>query len=462
MKKITLFSLTFLFSYTVFSQSKEECFSNLSIFAEYAKVKNYKEAYQPWLDLKNECPDINSAIYVLGERMLKSFIKNSEGNAKDEFKEDLINLYDEWLTFFPKSKRGVSEVGKILAIKAQAMIDYKLADDSKVFEIYDQAFNKDSKSFKSPKGLYNYFKIYFKLYKSGQENVTLEQVFEKYEELTEKFEFEMSAYTSKLDILLEKESNSDPLSSREISNKKVYEVNMLACNTYLNNLNAIIAKESTCENLIPLYRKNFDKFKLDSVWLNRAASRMDSKECSDDPLFVELVEALHELNPSANSAYYLGLLNDKKGETSLAIQYYNESIDLESDNLKKAKTLYKIALKFKKSGQFSKSRTYANKALGFQPSMGRAYLLIANLYASSANNCGKTQFEKRSIYWLALKQAKKAASVDASVRKLANKTALSYEGRAPSKTDIFSEAMSGKTISFKCWIGKSVTVPSLN
>jgi len=102
MQKIILLSLTFLFSFTVFSQSKEECFSNLSIFAEYAKVKNYKEAYQPWLDLKRECPDINSAVYVLGERMLKSFIKNSEGIAKDEFKEDLIDLYSEWLTFFPK------------------------------------------------------------------------------------------------------------------------------------------------------------------------------------------------------------------------------------------------------------------------------------------------------------------------------------------------------------------------
>ncbi|MDA9241071.1 hypothetical protein N9O97_01385 [Flavobacteriaceae bacterium] len=462
MKNIITCTLTFLFSITVLSQSNEECFSNLSIFAEYAKVKNYKEAYQPWLDLKSECPDINSAVYVLGERMLKSFIKNSEGNAKDEFQEDLVDLYDEWLTYFPKSKRGVSEVGKILAIKAQTLIDYKLAEDSEIFEIYDQAFTKDSKSFKSPKGLYNYFKIYFRLYKTGIEDVTLEKVFEKYEELTEKFEFEMSAYTLKLDKLLEKENNGDPLSIRETKNKRVYEVNMVACNTYLNNLNTIIAKESTCENLIPLYRKNFDKFKSDSVWLNRAASRMDSKDCSDDPLFVELVEALHALNPSANSAYYLGLLNDKKGETNLAIQYYNESIELESNNLKKAKTLYKIALKFKKSGQFSKSRTYANKALGFQPSMGRAYLLIANLYASSANNCGKTQFEKRSIYWLALKQAKKAASVDASIRKLANKTALSYKGRAPSKTDIFSEAMSGKTISFKCWIGKSVTVPSLN
>ena len=462
MRKIVFVLIVLFFSNIQFSQSKEECFANLSIFAEYAKVKNYKAAYQPWLELKKQCPDLNSAIYVLGERMLKSFIKSSDDTAKIQFQKDLVNLYDEWLQYFPKSKRGVSEVGKILAIKAQTMLDYKLASDSEIVQIYDDAFKKDPKSFKSPKGLYNYFKLYFKMYKSDDQDVSLEEVFDKYEELTEKFEYEMGAYTAKLDLILKKEENSTPLSSREIRNKKVYEVNMVACNTYLNNLNAIIAKESTCENLIPLYRKNFDSFKSDSVWLNRAASRMDSKDCSDDPLFVELVEALHELNPSANSAYYLGLLNDKKGDSKLAIEYYNESIDLETDNLKKAKTLYKIALKFKKSGQFSKSRTYANKALKYQPSMGKAYLLIGNLYASSANNCGTSQFEKRSIYWLALKEAKKAASVDASVRKLANKTAASYEGRAPSKTDIFSEAMGGKKISFNCWIGKSVTVPSLN
>ena len=462
MRKIVFVLFVLFFSNIQFSQSKEECFANLSIFAEYAKVKNYKAAYQPWLELKKQCPDLNSAIYVLGERMLKSFIKSSDDTAKLQFQKDLVNLYDEWLQYFPKSKRGVSEVGKILAIKAQTMLDYKLASDSEIVQIYDDAFKNDPKSFKSPKGLYNYFKLYFKMYKSDDQDVSLEEVFNKYEELTEKFEYEMGAYTAKLDLILKKEENSTPLSSREIRNKKVYEVNMVACNTYLNNLNAIIAKESTCENLIPLYRKNFDSFKSDSVWLNRAASRMDSKDCSDDPLFVELVEALHELNPSANSAYYLGLLNDKKGDSKLAIEYYNESIDLETDNLKKAKTLYKIALKFKKSGQFSKSRTYANKALKYQPSMGKAYLLIGNLYASSANNCGTSQFEKRSIYWLALKEAKKAASVDASIRKLANKTAASYEGRAPSKTDIFSEAMGGKKISFNCWIGKSVTVPSLN
>ena len=461
MNKIFFYILTLFFTINIFSQSKEDCFSNLSIFAEYAKVKNYNAAYEPWLKLKADCPDLNAAIYVYGERILKDFIKNSELNERTKFENDLLDLYDEWLQYFPKSKSGRQESGKILAIKAQAMIDFKLGDNEEIYKVYDLAFKTNPESFTSPKGLYNYFKIYFNLYKEDNSSITLESVFEKYEELTEKFEFEMGVYSSKLDNLLKKEEGSSLLTGRESRNKRVYEVNMVACSTYLNNLNAIIAKEATCENLIPLYRKNFDKFKNDPVWINRAASRMDSKDCSDDPLFVELVEALHQLNPSANSAYYLGLLNDKKGNSSEAIKYYTESIDLETDNLKKAKTLYKIALKFKKSGQYSKSRSYANKALNFQPSLGSAYLLISNLYAASANNCGNTQFEKRAIYWLAAKDARKAASVDASIRKTAIKTAVSYEGRAPSKTDIFTEGKSGEIISIKCWIGKNVTVPSL-
>lgn len=165
MKKLLISSLLLIFSAGIYSQSKEECFSNLSIFAEYAKVKNYDDAYQPWLKVKAQCPDLNSAIYIYGERLLKNFIKKSEGDDKDKYQVDLLNLYSEWLKYFPKSKRGKNEIGKILAIKAQSMIDYKLADDQAIYNVYDEAFNKDSNSFKSPKGLYNYFKIYFKLYK---------------------------------------------------------------------------------------------------------------------------------------------------------------------------------------------------------------------------------------------------------------------------------------------------------
>jgi hypothetical protein len=66
MKKILILSLLLIFSINSFSQSKEDCLSNLSIFAEYAKVKNYDAAYEPWLEVKSQCPKLNIAIYVYG------------------------------------------------------------------------------------------------------------------------------------------------------------------------------------------------------------------------------------------------------------------------------------------------------------------------------------------------------------------------------------------------------------
>jgi len=267
--------------------------------------------------------------------------------------------------------------------------------------------------------------------------------------------------SKKLDIILKKEEAGTALSSRETRNKRVYNINSNAIGTFLSNLDAIIAKEATCENLIPLYQRNFEANKSDVVWLKRAASRMDSKECSDDPLFVTLVEALHALDPSADSAYYLGLLNDKRGNSTDALKYYEESITLETDNYKKAKILLKIANKFKAAGRKSSARSYARKALNFQPSLGRAYLLIANLYADSANDCGDTQFNKRAVYWLAANEALKAGNVNSSLKKIAKQTADSYNGRAPSKTDIFTEGNEGTTITFSCWINSSFKVPSL-
>ena len=98
---------------------------------------------------------------------------------------------------------------------------------------------------------------------------------------------------------------------------------------------------------------------------------------------------------------------------------------------------------------------------GFQPSLGRAYLLIANMYADSANKCGDSKFNKRAVYWLAADVAKKAGQVDASLKRITSRTVESYIGRAPSKTDIFTEGNAGVVIKFDCWINRSVTVPSL-
>ena len=452
--------LSLIFGINVMAQENDECPQYLSIFAENAKVKNYKAAYEPWSLVRKDCPDLNTAIYVYGERILKDRLKNSPETEKIDRQNDLLKLYDDWVQYFP-TKKGRNDVGNILSAKAQTMIDFKIGSDQEIYSIFDNAFKKDLESFSNPKRLYNYFKILYEIYKSKNDNITPEKLFEKYEDLSEKFEFESVKLAKNLDRILNKEESGEALTTRDLKNKRIYDVNSNAISIYLKNLDAIISKESSCENLIPLYERNFDQNRQNIVWLKRAASRMDAKDCSDSQLFVKLVEALHSIQPSADSAYYLGLLNDKKGDNNQALSYYEESIALEDDPYKKAKTLYKIALKFKQRGSKKSARSYALKSLKYQPSLGKAYLMIANLYATSANDCGQSQFEKRAVYWLAANTAKKAARVDASIKKAALKTAAAFNGRAPSKTDIFTDGMEGKVIQFSCWINDKVKVPNL-
>jgi tetratricopeptide (TPR) repeat protein len=459
MKNLT-FLILLLFSFGALSaQSAADCPANLSIFAEFAKVKNYDSAYTPWLEVKTHCPELNEATYIYGERILGHKIKNEEDNT--EYISILNSLYDDWLTYFPNDRAGKSQRGKILAAKAQSMLEYETAPLADIYAIFDDAFTSNTESFTNPKALYNYFKTLYTMYKNGDENVTMDALFSKYEDVSEKFAIENQKLSRTFDRILKKEDAGESLTSRDKRSKRIAEINSRANSTYANNLDAIISQEASCDNLIPLYRSNFDENKTDEKWLKRAASRMDAKECSDDPLFVELVEALHSLSPSADSAYYLGILKDKAGNTTEAIAFYEESLTLESDAYRKAEILYKIAAKLKKRGLKSQARKYANQALANKPSMGKAYILIGGLYADSANDCGNNQFEKQAVYWLAAQTARRAAIVDPSLKKTSQKLEASYSGRAPSKTDIFTQGKAGEVISFDCWIRSTVTVPNL-
>ena len=156
----------------------------------------------------------------------------------------------------------------------------------------------------------------------------------------------------------------------------------------------------------------------------------------------------------------MGILKEKNGKINQAINYYKKAISLSDKAYDKAKIYYKLARLAEKRGQKSQARTYAYKALEFKPSMGGAYLLIARLYARSANSCGTDEFSKRATYWLAASMADRAAKVDPASAKRARKTAAAYRAKAPSKTDIFIKGMAGKKIPMKCWIGGSVTVPN--
>ena len=92
--------------------------------------------------------------------------------------------------------------------------------------------------------------------------------------------------------------------------------------------------------------------------------------------------------------------------------------------------------------------------------MGKAYILIANLYASSANSCGTDEFSKRMVFVAAANKARQAKKVDPSLTSRANRYIKSYTASAPSKKLIFTKGLtSGATHKISCWIGETVRIP---
>ncbi len=457
--KITLlFAFLFIGLNTSFSQQDEECLTKLSIFHEYVKAKNYDAAFEPWMTVRNKCPKFNSAIYIDGEKILKNKIKKATGDAKKTFIDDLLKLWEQRAQYFAnKTKKG-----EYAAKTCQLMYDNKVLlgkNDTKLYECFDAAYKLDKVTFTNPKSLYTYFSLMVTLYDAKEK--TASELFNKYDDVVEKVEDEVKNYSEKLNLLVAKEEAGTVLTKRDKSYKKYYESYLGAYDKIAASIDSKLGDRANCTNLIPLYQKDFEANKTNAVWLQRAAGKMSQKECTDNPLFFKMVNAYHDLSPSANSAYYLGILKDKKGQSSEAITFYKQAISLETDNFKKSKLNYKIGTKLKKRGSYGSARGFFRQALKLNPSSGRPHLAIAAMYASSAKNCGDTNFNKRAVYWLAAQEAERASRVDPTLKKATAQSVASYKAKAPSKSEIFTAGTSGQTIKIGCWIGSSVKVPSI-
>lgn len=430
-----------------------ECVTNLSIYVEHAKVKNYDAAFTPWKMVYETCPAINLANFTVGERILKDKIKKSEGAEKDAFISDLLKLYDDRTVHFPKKTKLAIIIVKKVMLKYQ----HKMISDDEIYSMLGKAFKEDNANFRNPKALYLYFSSLVDLHKAGSKD--LQEVFDVYDEVTVKVEEENKKLTDVISRLLPKEE-AGTLTSKEKKQLSRATTNSKSFGKIASSIDGKLGPLADCTNLVPLYQKTFEANKDNVVWVKRAVSLMFTKECTEDPMFVTLVEAQNKLAPSADTEFYLGILKQKAKDTKGAVAHFNKALELESDAAKKSKIAYKIATIYRRSSK-STSRKYANKAIAAQSSNGKAYLLIASLYASSANQCGKTTFDKRAIYWKAADMARKAGRVNPSLSSRANKSAASYAAKAPTKEMIFSSGMAGKTVTFSCWVGGSVKVPNL-
>lgn len=457
--RITLILAALLMSVNVsFAQQDEECMNNLTIFTDFYRSKKYDEAYEPWMKVRNKCPKFNRAIYAYGEKILRYKIDNSTGSEKVAFINDLMKLWDEGMEYFPAHYK----LGDVLSDKLQLMYDNKKelgVTDKQLFDTGDKAYKQDLENFTNPRALYIYFSAIVDLYDAKQ--VPIQDVFDKYDDVNDKIESEIQNYSERLNELVQKEESGQELTTKEKKYKAQYESYLDAYDQISESIDGKLGILANCENLIPLYQKGFEEFKTDAVWLKRAVNRMYAKECTDDPLYAELVKAYDAVSPSSDTKYFVYTVLSKQGKDKEAESYLKQAFDMETDPYKKGKMAERIGQSLKSKRQYSQARSYYREATKLNPSNGRPYLAIAEMYANSANSCGTDEFNKRAVYWLAADEAAKAGRVDASLKSIASQNIANYNAKAPSRADIFSKDMAGKRIDIGCWIGASVTVPSL-
>ncbi|MEO8772881.1 MAG: tetratricopeptide repeat protein [Gelidibacter sp.] len=455
----TLILLAFFFSFNAsFAQQDEECMINLTLMSDYAKNKRFDEGYEPFMKLRDKCPKFNYAIYYYGERILKDKIDKASGTEKVDFINDLLKLWDEGLANFPDKYTA----GGILQDKAMLKYDQREAlgyGNKQVYDAFDDLYNNSPESFTNPKGLYVYFSTIVDMFDAKE--VEVQDVFNKYDDVIDKIGQEVDNYTQMLNPLVEKEEAGETLDPRTAQSKKQYENYLENYEKISGSIDSKLGKLANCEVLIPLYKRDFDKYKDDAVWLKRAVNRMFNKECTDDPLYVQLVKAYDASSPSADTKYFVYNLLMSQGKEKEAKPYLDQSYDLEKNPLKKASLAMRFGKSLRKQGNFGAARNYFQKSLELNPSNGRAHAEIAQMYAASANSCGTDNFSKRSVFWLAAAEARKAGRVDANLKSYSEKLAASYEGSAPTRAEIFQKGNGGEVIKVGCWIGLSVTVPKI-
>ena len=448
MKKITLLlaAITMFLSHSVLAQNANDCSIVYNLFKGEVQTKKYDKAYPRLKKLMADCPKLSVNIYKLGDRLAKAKLKG--GGDKTEFAGLIKKIYEQRLQHFPK------DAAKMHNDYATFLAKEKVGSNDEIFSLIEKAYSIDPNKV----GVKNLYK-YFQGVTDRNKDTNPQKVFDTYDDVLESIEGKLNDYAKKLLPLKAKEEKGEVLEGREKRLLSAYAGNSKALGRVEAGLDQIIVELSTCDRLIPLYTRDFPANKTNAKWLKRAVSRMYNKECTDDPLYETLVEAYVAADPSPEASVFFAGILYKKGKETEAMEYYKKAVEQQPDAFKKAENLYKIAQLFAKKGRKSQARSYANRAIKNKPSMGKAYLLIAGLYASSVNECGSNEFDKRMVYTAALRKVRRAVAVDPSIASKASRYIKNYISQEPSKKLMFSQTIkAGTPHTIKCWINETVKV----
>ncbi|HOI86519.1 MAG TPA: hypothetical protein PLV51_01540 [Lentimicrobium sp.] len=401
------------------------CVMHLSLYREFFKQKNIKDATPHWRWVFNNCPLASQNTYIDGAKIMSARVDECKDPAlREKLIDTLLMVYDQRITYFNRE-------GYVLGRKAIDMYTYRT---DKVEQIYPV------------------LKKSVELSGNKSEGAVLVYYFRSIISLVDLNKLEKSAIVDGYDqisVIIDHNIKANQENAKALANWE----NIKA------NIESTFEPFATCPDLVAIYEKKFNDNPDDVELLSKITNVLDRKKCTDSELFFKATEKLHKLQPGAQSAYLMGSLNLERNNISRAATYMEEAANLFTDQADKIKALNLLANIYFNQRNFSQARSTAYKILQLDPNYGKAYILIGDLYAASVSMCSDDDLGGKTVFWAAIDKYAKARSVDSSVEAEASNKIGQYSRHFPAASDLFfRDLLEGNSYTVGCWINETTTI----
>lgn len=436
-------SLTIAFSSSLEAQESKakygadsvKCIENNSLYFEFYKQwkasnfenASWKDAIAPWRWVLLNCPQSTINIFLHGEGLMGALITNeSDKTLKDKYIDTLMMMYDLRIQYYGKE-------GFVLGKKGVDLYKYRPESYEDVYSILNKSISIEGNASGGPALIY-YFRSAEKMVKAEKAEKSV--LVDIYDIASDIIDFNLKDCQAKND-------------TKNIANWENVKTNIeLSFEPY-----------ATCEDLISIYTIKYNNTPDNVDLLKKITKILDKKDCTDSELFFKASESLHNIEPTANSAELMGKMYIKKEDYSKAATYLQQSITLFEDNNDKADAYFLLANVYFQIKQYSNARAQCYEVLKIRPNDGKAYILIGDLYAVSAKDCGDNDLTDKVAYWAAVDKYYKAKSVDPSVEELATTKINTFSRYFPAtERGFFYDLKAGDTYTVGCWINETTTV----
>ena len=436
---VTAFAQTGLASGTRFGHGEDSlrCLQNISIYTEYVKTNNFKDAYTPWKAVFDEAPVAQVSTYTNGAKILRGLIAGTKDAAEQKkYLTELMGVYDQRIKYLDQLNTMVKKPyskGAIIGTKAHDMINYS-------------GSNLDINA----------------AYALTKEAIDLEKAESEYYVIQDFMD--MSSKKLKQDDSHKEQFIQDYLTAASVADEAykaaTKEKDQNNLKTAKENVDAyfINSGAASCENLQAIYGPKVADNKTNIDYLKQVINVMQLLRCTEEEAYFQASEYAHAIEPTAATAEGCGYMYYKKGDTDKALSYFDQAIELQDSDEKKADASYKAAVVLMAKKIYGRAKTYANKAISYNPNYGKAYILIAQMYGASPNWSDEKALNL-CTYFAAIDKLQRAKTVDPSVTDEANELIRTYSAYTPKDEDLFFLGLKkGTSVSIGGWIGETTTI----